>query len=466
VADEPEPFEFVILPAEDNVPADGADDGVEFGPDPRTTGPTRAVASLVTRPWLWGGAIVTLLVLGVVGVATHHPPRQIATPAPTGHPASSLPLSPSSATSASAAIGTPWPTARGACGNETFLPILSAATPLTERTGVRLTVGNRPRSVDIDTAQVTPLAGVTLAADEFVSQLATDPAGAVALIQRCDQNAPTRVVRIAIDGQVRQVGSGRIAGLLGGGSHVWGIQYSTDASGLITDGPISLYSLDGRPAATLPSAFGLVGAYRDLIIGYQSPPAAAAGTSAALVLLDPRTSRVKATIGPATAAAAVGANLVVWTTGACPAPAPCRVHRYDLATGQTSTRDYDLAVGTYIGYGLISPDGRLLAFPHHRAAPDPRYNADHPGTPSDIAVLHLDTGEFDLIPGVELWAKSTPGLAFSSDSRWLIICLEEGTHSTLLLWRPGLSHPAAPPVTLPGPTLYNPPIIVRATTQR
>lgn len=259
---------------------------------------------------------------------------------------------------------------------------------------------------------------------------------------------------------VSSVAAGHFDGLLAGGRHPWAYQFLAG-----DNAPERLDPLNGSARVTLPAGFGVVGAYQDLIVGYQAPPAGSdANTSGPLVILDPATGRVHATVGPGSAAATVSAGLILWTDGACTAFRRCVVHRYDLAIGRRSSRDYHLGLSAdaNLGYGLISPDQRLLAFQLHRAAPDPRFDPGHPGTPSDIAVLHLDTGQLETVPGIELWAKASPGLVFSPDSRWLIIGLDEGTRTSLLLWHPGLSHPVAT-VEIPGLTLYTTPITAHLT---
>lgn len=61
--------------------------------------------------------------------------------------------------------------------------------------------------------------------------------------------------------------------------------------------------------------------------------------------------------------------------------------------------------------------------------------------PSDIAIIDLDTGALDVVPGIELPAKMSPGLAFSADGRWLVIALNAGTNTRLLAWQHGLIDP-------------------------
>jgi hypothetical protein len=108
----------------------------------------------------------------------------------------------------------------------------------------------------------------------------------------------------------------------------------------------------------------------------------------------------------------------------------------------------------------MSPDGQLLAFALQRAAPDPRYDPGHPLPPSDLAVLHLDSGQLQLVPGLELAPKSPAGYAFSADSRWLVIALNEGVRTRLLVWQPGSSKPMQSPAELPGKLATRPPIVV------
>jgi hypothetical protein len=331
---------------------------------------------------------------------------------------------------------------------------------LAERTGLQVSLGPQLNTVDVDQARVSRRSALRLVAGEFVSQVVPNGAGSVALIKTCDQGMPSRVVAVDAGGQMHQVAVGHVDGLLAGGRHPWAYQFLAG-----NNAPEGLDPLNGGAPLTLPAGFGVVGAYQDLIIGYQAPPAGSdPNTSGPLVILDPATGRVQATVGPGSAAATVSAGLILWTDGACTAARGCVVHRYDLATGGMSSRDYHLGLSTdaNLGYGLISPDQRLLAFQLHRPAPDPRFDQGHPGTPSDIAVLHLDTGQLETVPGIELWAKAIPGLLFSPDSRWLIIGLDAGTRTSLLLWHPGLSHPVAT-VEIPGLTLDTTPITARLT---
>jgi hypothetical protein len=55
--------------------------------------------------------------------------------------------------------------------------------------------------------------------------------------------------------------------------------------------------------------------------------------------------------------------------------------------------------------------------------------------------MHLDTGRLEVVPGIELPAKSSPGLAFATGEGWLVIALDAGQRTRLLAWRSGLRKP-------------------------
>ena len=117
--------------------------------------------------------------------------------------------------------------------------------------------------------------------------------------------------------------------------------------------------------------------------------------------------------------------------------------------------------GRYPSSGAtISDGGRYLAFQLARPGPDPRFEMGHPGGPSDIAVLDLGSGHLTVVPGVELAPKSSAGLAFSAGGEWLVITLNEGSRTRLLVWRPGLDRARESPASLPGKVLYNVPVLV------
>jgi hypothetical protein len=157
-----------------------------------------------------------------------------------------------------------------------------------------------------------------------------------------------------------------------------------------------------------------------------------------LVLVDTATGRIRANLGAAAFSVATGAGLLLWAAG-CDATVdgPCALHTRTVATA--ATRTYRLPRPTF--GGIVSPDGRQVALTLERPAHDPRFAPTHPIPPYDVALLHLDTGRLDIAPGIEVPAKSSPGMAFSAEGRWLVIALDAGSKTRLLAWHPGLAHP-------------------------
>jgi hypothetical protein len=164
-----------------------------------------------------------------------------------------------------------------------------------------------------------------------------------------------------------------------------------------------------------------------------------AGGTGALLLVDAATGHVRGDLGKGELVA-VGDGLVLWTVGCDPSSdKPCTLYRRSVAGGTTSS--YRLPRPPGFAVGVLSPNGSQLAFALERASQDPRYQIGHPIPPSDIAILNLDTGHFEIVPGIETAAKVAPSLAFSADGRWLLIALDAGSKIRLLAWRSGLAHP-------------------------
>jgi hypothetical protein len=174
-----------------------------------------------------------------------------------------------------------------------------------------------------------------------------------------------------------------------------------------------------------------------------------------LLLIDAATGHVRNNLGNGVPVA-VANGLVLWTVGCDPSNhKPCTLHRRPVAGGRKTS--YRLPRPPCCG--VLSPDGRLVAFSIERTAQDPRYQLGHPLPPNDVAILHLDTAQLEIVPGIESPAKMSPGLAFSTDSRWLVIALDAGPKTRLLAWRSGLPHPyESKPIN--GPALNAPPIVV------
>lgn len=318
-----------------------------------------------------------------------------------------------------------WPQAAGACGG-TPLPFVSSTRPA-ERTGIRVLLGgDRLRTVDFDTGRWRDTPTPHVQRGDIIT--AVEP-GYLATT-RC--SGGVRVLHGAAGTVVARGGAGLLAA-----------HRAVIDTRVVPLGP-------GR-AVRLPADF---------------QPEAVAGSVVAgqdlrgLVLVDATTGRVQARLGQG-APVAGDDRMLLWT-GTCENPAnPCPVHRRMLGSGATT--HYVLPRSPRALGGAISHDGTMLAFTLRRAQPDPRFAAEGPWPPADVATLRLDTGRVGIVPGIELPSQGSAGLAFSADDRWLVIALNAGSTTRLLAWRPGLARPyeCAP---VPAQALGTPPVEVLGVT--
>jgi hypothetical protein len=181
-------------------------------------------------------------------------------------------------------------------------------------------------------------------------------------------------------------------------------------------------------------------------------------------LLDPRTGAVLRRLGAGSPLGAAGHVLLVSRHGCAgpPARGPCTLESVNLDTGRPeATAELPagrIPVSADLASPVFSPDGTLAAFQLARAKPDHRFAAAAAGVPSDVAVLHLRTGQLDIVPGLELPPLSWAGLAFSATGNWLLATVSLGSHGELLAWRPGMPGPALV-ASLPGPLAEAPPLL-------
>jgi hypothetical protein len=349
----------------------------------------------------------------------------------------------------------PWPTEPGACDSATELPIVSSTTA-TERTGIRLLLGgDRLTTVDFDSGQVATMPRVSLRANEFVIDIIAS-SRIYALTSQC-RSARSRLLpnrrrrqrqrRPAI--RAHRLGARRRRARLG---HV------------VADEPEHRrlpHSARGWPPGADAGRFPPAGERQQRDRRIYQPDTEPTGPDL-LLLVDATTGSERAYLGKGWPIAA-GGGLVVWSKD-CDAVSdkPCTVNRQSVTGGPAAS--YRLPRPAFTG--VVSPDGRLIALTLERAGQDPRYEHDDPRyaqgspiPPSDIALLHLDTGRLEIVPGIEVPAKTSPGLAFSADGRWLVIALDAGPQTRLLAWRAGLAHPfESTPIT--GPAVDPPPLLV------
>ncbi|TCN41669.1 hypothetical protein EV644_10451 [Kribbella orskensis] len=340
----------------------------------------------------------------------------------------------------------PWPTTPGACGADTLLPIVSSAPPA-ERTGIRVLLGgDRLRLVDFDSGHAMNLPDEVVRPGEYAAVLAGDPVTAYATTRSCNETAHYAMLRISVDHRLRFIRSlDPTESLLTDRNRVWIVSFAADRP-YATITPVA----GGRPVR-LPAGFYPSAIVGDTIVGLlQANPSAPPSW---LVLIDAHTGQVRARLERLVSPLAAGAGQVFWTSG-------CQA---DDATSCT-LRLRAIAGGATTGYplphpaccGVVSPDGKRIAFVLERATTDSRFEG-HPLPPADIAVMRLDTGRLDIVPSIELPAKSQPGLAFAEPGGWLAIALDAGSRTRLLAWRPGLRQPyetsALPGLVHDSPTL-------------
>jgi hypothetical protein len=236
--------------------------------------------------------------------------------------------------------------------------------------------------------------------------------------------------------------------LLGGPHHAWAVTYPRHT--LLT-------SLNGGRTVTLKAGTDPVAdTAAGLVVAYH-PQAGRPGT---VDLVDPDTGAlVRRLARGSPLGAAAGVALVSRPgCGVPPAHPVCTLESIDLTTGQPTAR-FELPAGRIpVSDAVFSPGGTVAAFQLARARRDPRVTTGRPLPPADVAVLHLNTGRLDIVPGLELPPGTGAGLAFDATGSWLLATVSEGDHGELLTWRRGMPGPAL--VTrLPGPLMAAPPLL-------
>ncbi len=393
--------------------------------------------------WLAAG-IVVLVAAGAYAVARSDQPGSPAVArSPTGS------LGPAGSPSAS-----PWPSAAGACGATAYRPLMSPL-PLTERTGARVLVGGYGlRLVDADSGKTRAVAGIPTDARHMVSDLVSAAGVVYVLSTPCDGRAG-RVYRLEHN-MARPVAAAPVDDLLAGTTRVWTVEYPAPGAAPAT--PVVLRPVDGGRALALPpDAYPVADTGAGLVVtrGYTDE----AGTPPRVLLLDPTTARPVRTLGVGRPLSADRSHLLL-LLGPCDAgqatPA-CTLVRVEVRTGRVHGR-YHLPTGRVpVSAGSLSRDGRQAVFQLARAHSDPRFDPGHPVPPADIAVLHLDTGRLDIVPGLELSPKTGAGLAFAADGSWIFATVSDGDHAHVLAWRPGLGAPRSV-ARLSGPIVWAPPV--------
>lgn len=407
---------------------------------PRRSGPPRWV-------WLAAGVLAVVAAGGYVVVRPDHPGTPAAEGSPTSVLAPTAPTAPSPA---------PWPSSAGACGTTAYRPLMSLQ-PLAERTGVRVLVGGYGvRLVDTDTGTVRPVGGIPADAQHVIGELVPAAAAVYVLSAPCDGGAG-RVYRL--EGRTAHlVASAPVSDLLGGMARVWAVDYPDSAA---PNNPVVLRPLGGGRSLTLPpQAYPVADTSAGVVIAVG--PVHPTSGPPHVVVVDPGTARPVRTLGVGQPLATDATQVLL--LGQCDqgeATASCTVTRIDLRTGQVRGR-YRLPSGRVpASSGSVSRDGRRVAFQLARATSDTHFDTGHPLPPSDVVVLHLDTGRLDVVPGLELAPKTAAGLGFANDGGWVFATVSDGDHAHVLAWRPGLGSPQAV-ARLAGPVAWAPPLLLVA----
>jgi hypothetical protein len=234
----------------------------------------------------------------------------------------------------------------------------------------------------------------------------------------------------------------------------------TPSSGVPFRPGVVLTPLDGGATLTLgPNSYIVDDAEAGLVVGVQDPDPQAAPT---IELVDVATGAIARSFAGGYPLGANGHDVIMQGTACNPqqtVPPACILERVDVTTGNVTSR-YPLPAGRApTSNAVFSADGRLIAFQLIRASQDPRFATDHPAPPSDLAILHLDTGRLEVVPNLEFAPKTSASLAFDAASTSLLAAINEGDFGELLIWQSGMTAPALVE-TLPGPLDAPPPLLV------
>jgi hypothetical protein len=379
-------------------------------------------ASRHGRRWAgWILVLVALLTVIVLRAAPDRPHR--AAPSPT--PSEAIDAIPGGRTA------TAWPTAPGACGADTLLPIVSSVPPA-EHTGIQVLLGgDRLRLVDFDSGSATTLPDAVVRPGEYAAVLAGDPVTAYATTGSCSETAPYAMLRISVDHRVSVIRPlGPSERPLTDGNRVWIASFASDI-----DNPYgTIVPVAGGQRVRLPLGFSASAIVGDTLVGLMQPDPSISPTWLALV--DARTGRLQVKLEQHVSPFAAGSGQVFWTSGCHNDASACVLHRRLIAGGETRSSPLPRPACC----GVVSPDGTRMAFLIERSSGDSHFDG-HPLPPMDIAIMQLDTGRLSIVPGIDLPAQSQPGLAFAGHGGWLVIALDAGSHTRLLAWRPGLPQP-------------------------
>ena len=413
-------------------------DTVEFGgwrPPPR---------------WVWAiVGVAAVAVLAGVAVGRAGPHRVAASSR--SRPPSSLTLPSRGPRTQGAAFAAPWPTATGDCGAPVYLPQIHLAPQHARVHGTVLVGGTALRQVILGRTGYSALPGLQ---DRglLVTKLVSGPGVDYAFVEpRC--SGYLWVYRV-LAGAAHRLGT-TADNLLGGPRHAWAVTYRSHTV---------LAPLNGGRMVTLKRNTDPIADTAAGLVVLHSPDA---GRASAVGLID---SNSGAPLRWAARGYPMGAtgHVVLVSLPGCQVQvtdgARCALRSIDLMTRRPRATFVMPAGRVPVSDAVFSPNGTTAAFQLAWTGQDPRF-ATGPPFPSDVAVLHLDTGSLDIVPGLELPPGARAGLAFDSTGRWLLVTVSEGNRGELLDWRRGMPGPALV-TSLPGPLMAAPPLLLTPSSWR
>jgi hypothetical protein len=417
--------------------------------------------------WAWVVAGVLALAALIIVVATRNGPHHSVSARPKSSPLApqsnaSTPSDPGN-TQLATASAAEWPTAAGACGSNALLPQRSLALHYGNVDGTVLVGGASLQTVTLGQPSTSPVRGGPGGNGMFVDTLVAAPDAAYAQVAACGATTGGTGTLYRIEaGVARPLAASGDQWLVGGAHHGWAVRYPlrvTASDGVPTNPGPTLTPLDGGRTITLATnAYLFADTTAGMVVGVDDPVNPEAPPSVEVV--DVGTAKAVRTWVGGSLKAAQGRSLIV-QTGSCGAtptpPGPCSLQRLDLITGQ-ETGDYPLPAGrSPVSTAIFSPNGKVIAFQLARSGHDARFATDFP--PSDIAILHLDTGRLSIVPNLEFAPKTGVGLAFDATGASVLATVNDGDHGELLIWQEGMTG-AALVTSIPGPLDAPPPILL------
>lgn len=346
------------------------------------------------------------------------------------------PSGPAQWTAFTAQPAQPFAEAPGPCGSPSYIAQVGYTTRLPQPVDVTILVGSHPHRLDLRSGTLGP-AIVDVPDDRVVTDIALDHGDLVIADRACTDLMSAAVARVDADGTAHPVslpdGLLALGELLTVDGRVWAVLHSPDADATGVRRVTLLAADSTGDTRQLPAGFNVTGSWRNLLVG-SLDPIHSQGTVAVYDVTQHDRPHV---ISDSAREFVVGDGFVLWREKC---QRHCTIHRYDLSTGEDTTI-VSAADSALVGWRAASPDGTRIV----GAAIDPNGPAG-----VSVRVLDLTAGTIGSPPGLRLGA-AYPALAFSPDSRWLIVAVPTLIGGRVLLYDRDLHGPYDAGVAIPGP---------------